>query len=129
MRSWATAFLGIVLSCAPVFAAVTTRPAGPTTRGTERGDRLLADYFRDQTAQIAGQCLADVKSALDWEAKKGEYRRQRAEMLGLWPTPERTDLKAVVSGTIDEPEYTVEKLSFQSRPGLYVTGDLYVPKG
>jgi dienelactone hydrolase len=132
MRFCISAIVGVVLTCAPLMAADTspaTRPAAPTTRSTERGDRLLADYFRDQTSQIAGQCLADVKSAMDWEAKKGEYRRQLADMLGLWPTPEKTDLKAVVSGTIDEPEYTVEKLSFQSRPGLYVTGDLYVPKG
>src|SRR5216110_2477621 len=131
MRSWLVAIVCVALNSPALLAAESppsTRPAGPTTRGTERGDRLLADYFRDQTAQIGGQCLADVKSALDWEAKKGEYRRQLAEMLGLWPMPEKTDLKPVITGKIDHPQFTVENLHFQSRPGLYVTGNLYIPK-
>src|SRR5207249_488085 len=57
-----------------------------------------------------------------------ELRRQLLDMLGLWPVPPRTDLKVQVTGTIDAPLYTIEKLLFQSMPGLYVTGNLYVPK-
>ncbi|HEY5314132.1 MAG TPA: prolyl oligopeptidase family serine peptidase, partial [Pirellulales bacterium] len=38
-------------------------------------------------------------------------------------------LKPVVTGTLDHPQFTVEKLHFQSRPGLYVTANLYIPKG
>ena len=60
-----------------------------------RNDQRLADYFRGQTGVIARQCLADVRSLEDWEARRGEYRRQLQEMLGLWPMPERTDLKPV----------------------------------
>ena len=50
-------------------------------------------------------------------------------MLGLWPMPAKTDLKPVVTGKIDQPDFTVERLHFQSLPGLYVTADLYLPKG
>src|SRR5688572_16902046 len=49
-------------------------------------------------------------------------------MLGLDPLPERTDLKPVITGKVEHEEFTVEKLHFQSRPGLYVTGNLYIPK-
>ncbi|HMF14510.1 MAG TPA: prolyl oligopeptidase family serine peptidase, partial [Gemmataceae bacterium] len=42
--------------------------------------------------------------------------------------PEKTPLKAKVTGTVDNGEVTIEKLHFQSRPGLYVTGNLYRPK-
>ena len=50
-------------------------------------------------------------------------------MLGLSPLPERTDLKAQVTGRIEHPQFTVEKLHFQSLPGLYVSANLYIPKG
>jgi dienelactone hydrolase len=49
-------------------------------------------------------------------------------MLGLWPLPERGDLRAVVTGKLAHPEFTVEKLHFQSLPGLYVTANLYLPR-
>ena len=49
-------------------------------------------------------------------------------MLGLDPLPEKTDLKPVITGRVEHDEFVVEKLHFQSRPGLYVTGNLYLPK-
>jgi len=115
--------LFIVLLAVTV-AAVEGAPPEP-----RRGDRLAAEYFRAQTAALAERSLADVKTLEDWTGRREEYRRQLAEMLGLWPMPERTDLKAQVTGRVETAEFTVEKLHFQSRPSLYVTGSLYLPKG
>ena len=42
--------------------------------------------------------------------------------------PTRTPLNAVIHGKIDRPEYTVEKVYFESVPGFFVTGNLYRPK-
>jgi hypothetical protein len=95
---------------------------------TSRGDKMLDAYFRRQTKEIADGCLADVKTKADWEKMRPELRRQFLEMMGLWPLPARTDLKPVVTGTIDRGQFTIEKLHFQSVPGLYVTANLYVPK-
>ena len=89
---------------------------------------MLADYFRNETAALAERCLADIKTLDDWKSRREEYRRQLQEMLGLWPMPERTDLKAVVTGRIEQDEFTVEKLHFQASPQLYVTANLYLPK-
>src|SRR4051794_11164924 len=91
--------------------APATRPVGPTTRDTSRGDRMLADYFRAETAAVADRCQADVHTLDDWTSRRDEYRRQLADMLGLWPMPEKTELKPVVHGTVDHPEFTVERLS------------------
>lgn len=91
-------------------------------------DKSLAEYFRGESAKLAARCLADIRSLEDWTSKRDEYRRQLAEMLGLDPLPERTDLKAVVTGKLEHEFFTVEKVQFQSRPHLYVTGDLYLPK-
>ena len=101
--------------------------ATPADAGA-RNDQMLADYFRAETAAIAGHCLADIHSLDDWQARRGEYRRQLQEMLGLWPMPERTDLKPVITGKLEQAEFTVEKLHFQALPKLYVTANLYLPK-
>ncbi|MFO1489171.1 MAG: alpha/beta hydrolase family protein [Verrucomicrobiota bacterium] len=92
------------------------------------GDVMVKEYLRNETLRISDNCLADIRSRDDWEAKRGEYRRQLQEMVGLWPMPERTDLKPVITGKLDHEEFTVEKLSFQASPGLYCTANLFVPK-
>src|SRR4030095_356548 len=50
------------------------------------------------------------------------------EMLGLDPLPPRDELRATVTGTLEDEAFRVEKLHFQSLPGLYVTANLYLPK-
>ena len=92
-----------------------------------RGDRQLADYFRDEVATLSSNCLANIQSREDWESKRAEYRRQLQEMLGLWPMPERTDLKPVITGRIGHGDFTVEKIYFQALPKLYVTANMYLP--
>lgn len=89
---------------------------------------LLEAYFRTTVDQIAGHCLEDIHSLEDWTSRREEFRRQLLEMLGLWPLPPRTDLKPLVTGQLEAEEFTVEKLYFQSMPGLYVTANLYRPK-
>jgi dienelactone hydrolase len=105
-------------------AAATARAAEPTS-----GDRMIAAYFEGETRRLADASLAGVKSAADWSGRRAAARAELLEMLGLDPMPERTDLKATVTGTVDHAEFTVENLHFQSRPRLYVTANLYVPKG
>ncbi|MEZ6056277.1 MAG: acetylxylan esterase [Planctomycetaceae bacterium] len=107
---------------------VTLTADEPVPSPTAQGDRLIRDYFRIETERVADNCLKEVNSKEDWEAQRGEARRQLFEMLGLDPLPERTPLNAVVTGTIEHDEFRVENVQFQSSPGLYVTGNLYLPK-
>jgi hypothetical protein len=92
------------------------------------GDKLLADYFRQETARLAARNLAEIKTLEDWTAKREGYRRELEEMLGLSPMPPKTDLKATITGRKDHEQFFVENLHYQSMPGLYVTANLYVPK-
>jgi dienelactone hydrolase len=89
---------------------------------------MLDAYFRDQVQRVSDACLNDLTSKAAWEAKRPELRRQFLDMMGLWPLPQKTDLKATITGTLDAGAFTVEKLHFQSMPGLYVTANLYLPK-
>ena len=92
------------------------------------GDQMLADYFRAETADLSQRCLTDIKTLEDWKARRDEYRRQLQEMLGLWPMPERTDLKPIITGKVERDEFIVEKLYFQASPRLYVTANFYLPR-
>ena len=65
----------------------------------------------------------------EWALRSEQVRRGLAVAVGLWPMPDKTPLNAVIHGKIDRPEYTVEKVYFESMPGFFVTGSLYRPKG
>jgi Prolyl oligopeptidase family len=92
------------------------------------GQQALEAYFKRQVQRIADRSLADIKTKAEWERERPERRRQFLEMLGLWPLPPRTDLHPQITGKLTTDRFTVEKLLFQSSPGLYVTANLYVPK-
>ena len=68
------------------------------------------------------------KSVQDWEPRRDFVRRQLLVSQGLWPMPTKSPLNAVIHGKIDQGDYTVEKVYFESAPGLFVTGNLYRPK-
>src|SRR5205823_5392762 len=64
-----------------------------------------------------------------WEARKAELRQQILFSAGLWPMPDRTPLRPLVTGKIDAPDYTIENVALETRPGFYLCGNLYRPKG
>lgn len=109
-------------------SARATWAADATPADTARGDAMVARYFAAETARLAKRSLADVQSGEDWQKAQPILREQLLEMLGLDPLPERTPLEAAITGRVDHDDFVVEKLHFQSRPRLYVTANLYVPK-
>jgi len=64
----------------------------------------------------------------DWERVRSRLRRQILWSAGLWPPPPRSPLEVHRSGRIVHEDYTVEKLRFESFPGLWVCGNLYRPR-
>ena len=44
------------------------------------------------------------------------------------PRPRKTPLNARTKGVLQRPTYDIEKVQFESRPGFFVTGNLYVPR-
>jgi len=91
-------------------------------------DQQLQNYFVAETQRIESATAAELVAIDDWEAYREQACTELLDMLGLHPLPERTPLQAVVTGTTEHEEFRVEKVHFQASPGLYVTGNLYVPK-
>ena len=89
----------------------------------------LQNYFEHIVSQIeVNNELTSYETLNDWQLDRPQLRKQLFDMLGLNPLPEKTPLHSEVTGTVEHPEFTVERLHFQSMPGLYVTGNLYLPR-
>ena len=92
------------------------------------GDLVFDKYFEAETRKISEASLTDIETLEDWNTARVKFRKQLYEMLGLDPLPPKTELKATITGKVDHPDFTVEKIHYQSMPGFYVTGSLYVPR-
>jgi dienelactone hydrolase len=88
----------------------------------------LARYFASETAAIQDASLTRIDSMEQWQDERPQRKRQLLEMLGLQPLPEKTPLYATTTGHLKGDGFRVENVHFQSRPGLYVTGNLYLPR-
>ncbi|MBI1310752.1 acetylxylan esterase [bacterium] len=94
-------------------------PEGEVPNDARLGDlKDLNGYFPFQPSE----------SPEAW-AKRREYvKRQMLLACGLWPMPPRPAITAEIHGRVDRDEYTVDRVIFESSPGLLVTGSLYKPK-
>ena len=109
--------VGTLLVFAPPIAADAPRvlPAGT----------LPADSRLEPLKDLNGYFPFTPPTDKEAWAKRADYvRRQILVSQGLWPMPTKTPLNAVIHGRIDCGEYTVEKVYFESVPGLFVTGNL-----
>jgi dienelactone hydrolase len=100
---------------------------GPPDRD-QPGDEMIQQYLRAVTGRIHGRFLENVESVGDWKKLRPAYKEEYFHMLGLRPMPQKTPLKATVTGKLEGDGYVVDMLHYQSRPGLYVTANLYRPK-
>ncbi len=91
-------------------------------------DSELQQYFEGKVRQMAAVPLREIESREQWEALKPAFRAQLFENLGLSPLPEKGDLHPVITGKVEREDFVVEKLHFQSLPGLYVTANFYLPR-
>ncbi len=113
----------LIACCCPVAMA---QRYGTPDRG-EPGDSMIQDYLRKEAEKIHATFPQDLRSLAQWKGKREQYREELLYMLGVSPMPPRTKLKATVTGTWQGDGYVVEKLHYQSSPGLYVTANLYRP--
>src|SRR5262245_749948 len=108
-----------------VFLAVASRcvAADPTP-----GDAMIEKYLARKTDELSKKFMDGATTIEEWKARRDRLRQEFLDMLGLWPLPERTPLNVKITGTVDRGEVVIDKLHYQSKPGLYVTANLYRPK-
>ena len=66
------------------------------------GDEMLANYLELRTVEIEDSFLGEVGDKEDWNERKAEHRERLGYMLGLSPDRPPTDLKATITGKLEE---------------------------
>src|SRR5215471_18659081 len=91
---------------------------------------VLPAYLKAQASALLDERqrkIARIATMADLQARQQYWRERMWTYLG--DRPERTPLNARVAGTLDRGDYRIEKILFESRPGFYVTANLYLPAG
>ena len=107
--------LSPVASATPL-QSVDASPEAPPTRLF--GDVMFEKYLAQEVAGLRDQFLGGVTTLAEWKAKRERLQSEFLDMIGLWPLPEKTLLQATVTGSIVREDFVVEKLYYQSRPGV-----------
>lgn len=90
---------------------------------------MLPAYLKakaDALLEQRRQTVARITSTQDLKARQQYWRERMWADLG--GQPERTPLDARTVGVLDRDDHRIEKVIFESRPGFYVTANLYIPK-
>jgi cephalosporin-C deacetylase-like acetyl esterase len=93
-----------------------------------KGNEMIEQFLAGNVERIGRRVFEGASSPAEWEAIRPRLKRELFQMLGLLPLPERTPLEARLTATVQrDGGVVIETIHFQSRPGLYVTGNLYRP--
>src|SRR5262245_22938275 len=89
----------------------------------------LSDYLQKRIQRANQEDREEwlkIKSRTDWEKFRDERINALRDSLGTWPeVPKRIPTR--ITKTIEADGYTIENLLYQSRPDVWVTGNLYRP--
>ena len=94
-----------------------------------RFSRVVQEFFVEQVRHIEQKSIeqqAALKTKADAEAYVQTVQVKIRRCFG--PEPERTPLNARVMKVVERDQYRIENVIFESRPGMLVTANLYVPK-
>jgi cephalosporin-C deacetylase-like acetyl esterase len=95
----------------------------------QQSQHAVYNYLVDQAIdrlQQREQDIASLSTAEGWrERQRRVLHTLREEILG--PFPERSPLRAQVTGVVRKPGYRIEKVIYESMPGFPVTAALFVP--
>lgn len=89
----------------------------------------MREYLVQVAEQMTSRPLPEFTTESELQIWRKEKQRQFHRMLGIdqYLQQERSPLNIKITGTLKRDTYRVDKLYYESLPGLYVTGNLYVP--
>lgn len=103
--------------------------AAPKQPLLNRFPRMVQEYFVHRVREIeqrAEKRRAVLRTKKDAETYIRDVRKKFMDCFGPWP--EKTPLNPAVIDILERNTYTIEKVTFESRPDFVVTANLYLPK-
>jgi hypothetical protein len=119
----------LMLTRRRMIAATLAAPALRAQIGYRDYARCLPDYLSSLAAAVysrRNQRLAALRTPADIRSYQAWARTTFTRLVGT--LPERSPLNIRTLGAIERDRYRVEKLVYESRPGFFVTANLYLPK-
>jgi len=89
---------------------------------------VLPAYLKEKAFALIDErqrTISRINTMAELQARQQYWRTRMWSYLG--ERPERTPLNARVVGRLDRGDFRIEKIIFESRPGFYVTANLYLP--
>ncbi len=114
---WVAAVIFFIVSCA-------------TDKKESSETNNIRSYLIQAARVISDHSLSGILTLEDWQNVRDTRYNEFTDMMGISDMPlhgERTLLHVRVTGTVQEAGYRIEKLYYESLPGLYVRANLYVP--
>jgi len=102
--------------------------AGAPLRAENQNYQALQKYFEQVTRTRYESLFRDIDNLGQWEKQREKLRLELLDMLGLEPEHSAQPPRCTITNRIERPEYSVECLVFETAPGIYVTGNFYVPR-
>ena len=102
--------------------------SGEAAHGMEANN--IRTYLSRVASEITDKSLTDITTLQTWQDQRPQRYKEFMEMMGLQDMPlegQRPNLNITTTGTIQEEGYRIEKLYYESLPGLYVAANLYIP--
>lgn len=134
--------LVVLVAAAGIFSGLVTLPAFSQDQADLQ--KLVPDLLnKEQRAELRGMIDQDIqrrikefnaqhratwykiKSQADWEKYRDERIERLRQSLGEWPAPGKPNVK--VTAVLKGDGFNIENVVYESRPGFWVAGNLYVP--
>jgi hypothetical protein len=127
-----------ILGAAAALAGRNTLAAGlpAAPQAAPLGDEGKRDFWNDLPRYVTAQAneararrlaeLRQMRTEADVQARIEKVRSKVWKLIG--GQFDKTPLKPQIVGTIDRGDYRIEKIIFESRPEVFVTANLYIPK-
>lgn len=122
----------IFISIVCFFLASCNNPAPEAKNPAQEAEQTnnIRAYLSTVATEITDNALSEITSSKDLEKQRGQRYLEFIEMMSLQDMPlesKRPDLNIRITGTIQQEGYRIEKLYYESLPGLYVPANLYIP--
>lgn len=93
---------------------------------SESGNDYILKYYRDLASQASNRCLSAYEQ-MEWTNIAPSLRQKIIKEVSV-DFFESLDFDVKETGELEQTAFRIKNIAFQTRPGIYATANLYLPK-